>query len=59
MLVFDVFDNGIPTERVRLCRENTVGSPSVIVDLITIAWCVNNVQPQTNTILFNDYSLSV
>ncbi len=40
MLVLDVLDNWIPA--------------SVIVDLIAIPWGVDNVQPQTNTILFDN-----
>ena len=31
-----------------------IDSPSVVVDLVTIAWGVNDVQPQTDTVFFDD-----
>ncbi len=40
VLVLDVLDDWVPA--------------SVIVDLITITRCIDNVQPQTNTILLDD-----
>jgi hypothetical protein len=40
VLVLDVLDDWIPA--------------SVVVDLITITWGINNVQPQTNSIFLDD-----
>jgi len=40
VLVLDVLDNRVPA--------------SVVVDLITIPWGINNVQPQTDAIFLND-----
>jgi hypothetical protein len=40
VLVLDVLDNGVPA--------------SIVVDLITISWGINNVQPQTNTIFLDN-----
>jgi hypothetical protein len=40
VLVLDIFDNRVPA--------------SIVVDLITISWGINNVQPQTNTIFLDN-----
>ena len=40
MLVLDVLDNWVPA--------------SVVVDLISVTWGINNVQAQTDTVLLND-----
>jgi hypothetical protein len=56
VLIFDVFDDRVPAVRISelLTWEAPIYSPSIIVDLISIPWGVNNVQPQAHTILFND-----
>jgi hypothetical protein len=40
VLVFDILDDWIPA--------------SVVVDLVTVTWGIDNVQPQTNTIFLDD-----
>jgi hypothetical protein len=60
VLVFDVFHNGIPTRNCQFYSNNLVGGsglPSVIVDQVSISRGVDNIEPQSYTILFNDYAL--
>ncbi len=38
---------------------NLKGLPIFVVDLITISWGVNNVEPETDTIFGNDYGGNV
>lgn len=61
MLIFDIFDDGIPARRNKLRSQEHPDNhlPSLIVDLVTIARCVHNVQAQSNPVLFNDCSCSV
>ena len=40
MLVLDVLDNGVPA--------------AVVVDEVTVAGCVNNVQAEAHTVLLNN-----
>jgi hypothetical protein len=58
VLIFDVFDDRVPAVRtsisIWLTSEVPNYSPSIIVDLISVPWSINNVQPQAHTILFND-----
>ena len=56
MLVFDILDDWIPAticqSTAQTLRRELV--PSVIVDLISIARGINNIESQTDTILFDD-----
>lgn len=58
MLVLDVLHDRVPTSRavsfnrIEGCWCKIV--PSVIVDLITVARSVDNVQPKTDAIFLND-----
>jgi hypothetical protein len=58
VLVFDVLDDGVPA---RSCQRRSssycLDIPSVVVDKITVAWGVDDIQPQTDTILFNDCTM--
>lgn len=45
MLILDIFDNWVPA--------------SVVVDLVAIARGIDNVQPQTDTVLLNDVGNSL
>ncbi len=59
MLIFDILDDGIPA--VKWSASNYLGKyigisvPSVIVDLVAIAWSIDDVEPQADSILLNNY----
>lgn len=61
VLILDVLDNGVPA-RIRInstsfsacSKEDFV--PSVVVDLVTVARRVNDVQTKTDSIFLDDYS---
>jgi hypothetical protein len=57
MLVFDVLDDRIPAieksvQSLSLRRFENI--PSIVVDLVTVARGIDNVQPQTHTVFLND-----
>lgn len=56
MLIFDVLDDRVPATGL-LAQNSTAGLgavPSIVVDLISIARCVHNVQSQAHTVLLDD-----
>jgi len=61
MLILDVFHNRVPTEcvissiRTSYRSKGSIGEiPSVIVDLITVARSVYDVQPETDPVFLNN-----
>ena len=63
VLVLDILDNGVPARSrgqyiyaMNAAKMYMMGfdSPSVVVHLVTITGCVDDVQAKTNAILLND-----
>lgn len=56
VLVLDVLDDRVPAavnQRWNVLVDE-VYSPSVIVDLVTITWCIHDIESQSNAVLLND-----
>ena len=48
VLVFDVLDDGVPAatnKQLPFCGNLLKRIPSVVIHLVSIAWCVDNVEP--------------
>lgn len=47
MLVFNVFDDRVPAvgRQARSLDEVVSYSPSIIVDLVAVTWCVDDIKP--------------
>ena len=56
VLVLDVLDDGIPAADNQHWNEvaDRMYSPSVVVDLVTITWCIHDIESQSYAILLND-----
>ena len=56
VLVLDVLDDGIPAVDDQHCNvlADELYSPSVVVDLVTITWCIHDIESQSYAILLND-----
>ena len=56
MLVLDVFDDRVPATPYQhgIFDPNRGSLPSLVIDLVTVAWCVDDVEPQTNSVLLDD-----
>jgi len=56
VLIFDVLDDWVPATGKLVQWASCVLRylPSVVVDLISVTWCINNVQSQAHTIFFDD-----
>lgn len=57
MLVFNVLDYGVPTtiHEIRTFADPRNHSPAFIVNLVSVARCVDDVEPQPDAIFDNDY----
>lgn len=61
MLIFDVLDNRVPTiQCVSLFISQAINAerqyiPSIVIHLITIAWGIDNIQPEADAVLLNNY----
>lgn len=60
VLILDIFDNGVPAGfqvslTILFARKQANSIPSVIVDLVTVARCIHDVQTETDTIFLDDW----
>lgn len=61
VLVFNILDNGFPTNLdldldfffFFLGFINTISLPIIIINLISITWCIHNIKSQSNTVFLN------
>lgn len=59
VLILNVLDNGVPADSAVSLAVYSIRSrgkvvPSVVVDLVTVARCIHDVETETHTILLND-----